>query len=67
MRFEESGRAKTAGVVVGYCTSFATATIALYIIMMLLNTLPRGWTILHITAIIAVIAGIGALLRRLLR
>ncbi|HIH24088.1 TPA: hypothetical protein HA251_03580 [Candidatus Woesearchaeota archaeon] len=67
MQFEESGEAKRIGTIVGYCTSYAIATIALYTIMLLLRKLPQGWTILHAAAIIAAIAGAGALLRRLLR
>ena len=67
MQFEESQKARKYGVAVGYALSYVIFTSILYGILSFSKKLPVSWSLVHIIAITASIALIGAIFKRLLK
>ncbi|MFH1770957.1 MAG: hypothetical protein ABH828_05385 [archaeon] len=67
MIFDEGKTWMKVGHRLGFLIAYFLFTTILFMIFLLLSKMPEGWNYFHIMGITAVIAIIGAILRRLLK
>jgi hypothetical protein len=67
MQFEQPKKGEAIGIVAGYVLSYTIFTTVLFGVLFFLHKLPSSWSYMHIMAITAFVAGMGFIVRRLLK